>query len=89
MKHWKFRATAIIIVIAALLSGMQAGVAAVLVDVVWKLGRNAVKNGPSSIAVMVIAFVLVCFLKVNVIAVILGAVALGIVRLLWQRRKKA
>ena len=74
---------------AALLSGMQAGVAAVLVDVVWKLGRNAVKNGPSSIAVMVIAFVLVCFLKVNVIAVILGAVALGIVRLLWQRRKKA
>ena len=69
--------------------GAVAGVAAVLVDVVWKLGKNAAKNGVSSIIVMAVAFVLVCFLDVNVVAVILGAVALGVVRLIVSRRKKA
>ena len=74
---------------AAILQGMQAGVAAVLVDVVWKLGKNAAKNGVSSVVVMAVAFVLVCFLDVNVVAVILGAVALGVIRLIVSRRKKA
>lgn len=74
---------------AAVLQGMQAGVAAVLVDVVWKLGKNAAKNGVSSIVVMAAAFILVCFFDVNVVAVILGAVALGVIRLLVNRRKKA
>ena len=68
---------------------LEVAVAAVLVDVVWKLGRNAVKNGPSSIAVMVIAFVLTFFLKVNVIFIILGAIALGAVRALLERRRSA
>ena len=74
---------------AAILQGMQAGVAAVLVDVVWKLGKNAVKGGVSSIVVMVVAFVLVCFLDVNVVIVILGAIALGVIRILLNRRKSA
>lgn len=64
--------------VAMLLSGMQAGVAAVLADVVLSMGRgvlaqrSALKNG-----VMAAAFVAVCFFDVNVMWVILGAGLLG------------
>ena len=76
--------------VKAALSGMSCGVAAVIADVVCGLGGKVVKGRDMvKMAMMVIAFVLVCFLKVNVIVVILGAVVLGIVRLLWQRRKKS
>lgn len=64
--------------VAMLLSGMQAGVAAVLADVVLSMGRgvlaqrSALKN-----AVMAAAFAAVCFFDVNVMWVILCAGLLG------------
>ena len=65
--------------VRAVLSGMQAGVAAVICDVVVDLSGKVIKGKSLlSILLMPTAFVLVFFLKVNVILLILGAALLGI-----------
>ena len=69
--------------VAAVLGGMQAGVAAVICDVVWNLGAKVVKEKSAmSIAIMAGAFI-----AVNVIVIILCAAALGVIRLLVERGK--
>ena len=63
--------------VAAVLGGMQAGVAAVICDVVWNLGAKVVKEKSAmSIAIMAGAFIATAFFKVNVIVIILCAAAL-------------
>ena len=70
--------------------GMQAGVAAVICDVVWNLGTKVVREKSAmSIAIMAGAFIATAFLKVNVIIIILCAAALGIIRLLIERGRAA
>ena len=72
--------------VAAVLGGMQAGVAAVICDVVWNLGAKVVKEKSAmSIAIMAGAFIATAFFKVNVIVIILCAAALGVIRLLVER----
>ena len=72
------------------LKGMQAGVAAVIVDVSLNLGTRVVKErDPLCIALMIVAFVLNYALHVNVIYIILGAALLGIGKALYLRRKEA
>ncbi len=74
--------------VAAVLGGMQAGVAAVICDVVWNLGAKVVKEKSAmSIAIMAGAFIATAFFKVNVIIIILCAAALGVIRLLVERGK--
>lgn len=74
--------------VAAVLGGMQAGVAAVICDVVWNLGAKVVKEKSAmSIAIMAGAFIATAFFKVNVIVIILCATALGVIRLLVERGK--
>ena len=74
--------------VAAVLGGMQAGVAAVICDVVWNLGAKVVKEKSAmSIAIMAGAFIATAFFKVNVIVIILCAAALGVIRLLVERGK--
>ena len=74
--------------VAAVLGGMQAGVAAVICDVVWNLGTKVVKEKSAmSIAIMAGAFIATAFFKVNVIIIILCAAALGVIRLLVERGK--
>ena len=69
---------------------MQAGVAAVIVDVSLNLGTRVVKErDPLCIALMIVAFVLNYALHVNVIYIILGAALLGIGKVLYLRRKEA
>lgn len=77
--------------VAAALGGMQAGVAAVICDVVINLGGNVVKERSAlSIAIMAAAFVAAAVFDVNVIIIILCAAALGVARLLAARaRRKA
>ncbi len=71
------------------LRGMQAGVAAVIFDVVCSLGSKPIKERDVwAIVIMPLAFVAVFFLDVNVIYVILAAGACGILRALLARRKK-
>lgn len=71
---------------ALILKGMQAGVAAVILDVVADLGLGVAKTKePLRLVVMVCAFAAVFFFDVNVILIILAAAAVGMVSELWKR----
>lgn len=71
------------------LKGMQAGVVAVIFDVVCDLGGKVVKekNG-LSIFVMVAAFCVTFFLDVNVVFIILAAALIGLTKVLIIRIKE-
>ncbi|MFR5601236.1 MAG: chromate transporter [Lachnospiraceae bacterium] len=75
--------------VALLLKGMQAGVAAVILDVVWSLGKNVVKERSLvQILVMAAAFIATVVYQVNVIYIILAAAAVGILREVWKQYHK-
>lgn len=72
------------------LMGMQAGVAAVILDVVCSLGSNVLKEKKGrglNIAVMAAAFTASFFFNVNVIYIILAAAVIGIGREVLLHRK--
>lgn len=74
--------------VALVLKGMQAGVAAVILDVVWGLGAGVVKTkSPIHLLVMAAAFVATFVYGVNVIYIILAAALLGVMLALLQRKK--
>lgn len=74
--------------VALVLKGMQAGVAAVILDVVWGLGAGVIKTkSPIHLLVMAAAFVATFVYGVNVIYIILAAALLGVVLALLQRKK--
>lgn len=74
--------------VALVLKGMQAGVAAVILDVVWGLGANVVKTkSPIHMVVMAAAFVATFVYGVNVIYIILAAGLLGVVLAMLERKK--
>lgn len=76
--------------VALVLKGLQAGVAAVILDVVLDLGADVVRsrswlyNG-----LMVAAFVASFAFGVNVVLIILAAAAFGVVRAALHHRKEA
>lgn len=75
--------------VALVLKGMQAGVAAVILDVVCGLGSNVCKEKSIvSILVMIAAFIATFFLNVNVIYIILAAALVGIGKEFFQRKKE-
>lgn len=68
------------IVINAALKGMQAGVAAVIIDVTLNMGSNLIKEKKIlSMLILVCTFVAVYFYKINVIYIILICIAIGII----------
>ncbi len=72
-------------VIAFAIKGMQAGVAAVIADVVIDMGGKVIKDkNILSIAVMAAAFAVTYFLKVNVIFIILACIGLGVIKAFSQ-----
>lgn len=74
--------------IALLLKGMQAGVAAVILDVVCSLGTGVIKKrSPVHLAVMAAAFLATFVWNVNVILIILAAAAVGILTEVWKSKK--
>ena len=74
--------------VALVLKGMQAGVAAVILDVVWGLGANVVTTKSSiHMVVMAAAFIATFVYGVNVIYIILAAGLLGVVLAMLQRKK--
>lgn len=73
--------------IAVLLNGMQAGVAAVIVDVVYNLSLKVVKEKSIlNICIMMIAFITTYIFNINVILIILGAAIIGIIKSLWNKK---
>ena len=74
--------------VALVLKGMQAGVAAVIFDVVCGLGKHAVEEkSAANIILMAAAFLATFFLKINVIYIILAAAVFGISREIFQHKK--
>ena len=74
--------------VALVLKGMQAGVAAVILDVVCDLGGDVLKTrSVLFIGLMVAAFVASSLLQINVILIILSATAFGVLRAVYQHRK--
>lgn len=74
--------------VSLILRGMQAGVAAVILDVVCSLSEKSFKNKKIlDILLIITAFVLVFFFKVNVIIIILSAAVIGAVSLLISKRR--
>ena len=76
------------IVVNAVLKGMQAGVAAVIADVVLDLGGNVLKEKDMvSAVVMVGAFIATFFFKINVLYIILVCGCIGAAKVLIQAKK--
>ena len=76
--------------VAIVLNGMQAGVAAVILDVTFSLGRNVVRSrSPFYIAMMLAAFAANVFLRVNVILIVIVSALIGLVRVLLPHGKGA
>lgn len=75
--------------VAAMLSGMQAGVAAVIASAVWDMGAGVVRSkSASSVLIMLAAFVLACVCGVNTVCIVLGCMLLGAARALSLHRRK-
>lgn len=76
------------IIVKNVLKGMQAGIAAVIADVVFKLGGTIVKEkNYISVAVMICAFVLSYFFRINVMYIILICGIIGALRALVCDKK--
>ena len=66
--------------VALVLKGMQAGVAAVILDVVCSLGQNVLKQrSPLHLGILAAAFVATFCFDVNVIFIILAAALAGVI----------
>jgi chromate transporter len=75
--------------IQALLSGMTAGVAAVIMSVVYDMGGDVVKTRDwVRILAMILAFAANYFFRVNVILIILVTAAVGAVRTIVREKRK-
>ncbi|MGN0801923.1 MAG: chromate transporter [Candidatus Faecivicinus sp.] len=74
--------------VALALKGMQAGVAAVILDVVCGLGGKVIgTRSRLHILIMAAAFAAVAIWEVNVIHIILAAALVGVLSALWNRRR--
>ena len=76
--------------VALTLRGMQAGVAAVILDVVCGLGSKVFKEHSAlSVVLMLCAFAATFFFKINVVFILLAAALVGVGKLVWLKRKEA
>lgn len=75
--------------VQALMKGMRVGVAAVIADVVYSMGKSVVQEkNILPICVMAATFVAVYFFKINVIVVILAAGVIGCGSIFLRCRRK-
>ncbi len=75
-------------VVAAMLTGMQAGVGAVIASVVYDMALDIFKQkSAGSVVIMVCAFAASCFFNVNVVYIILVCAAVGVIKALVKRKK--
>ena len=74
--------------VALILKGMQAGVAAVILDVVCGLGSNVIKQKrPILLVIMAVAFLANMVWKVNVVYIILASALMGILLEFMGRKR--
>ena len=76
-------------VVQSLLTGMKAGVSAVILSVVYDMAAGVIKGKDwVNIAVMILAFAATYFGKVNVVFVILITIAFGAVRTILREKRR-
>lgn len=76
--------------VAALLKGMQSGVAAVIADVTIRMAGDVIRQKKLLyILIMAGAFCATFFLKINVVYIILSCVFLGVIAALLAKRREA
>lgn len=74
--------------VSLMLKGMQAGVAAVIADVVWDMTAKLIKKKkPALYVILAAAFLAVFFFKVNVMIIIAAALAVGAVMAFLTTKK--
>ncbi len=84
-----YQAFAANVYVAAMLKGMQAGVAAVIIHVVLTLGSKVVKEKNTlSIAIMILAFVATFVFQISVIVIIAVSALIGILQVFWLKGGK-
>ena len=77
-------------IVSNVLSGMQAGVGAVIASVVLDMGGGVLKQkSVLSIVVMLTAFVATYVYKVNAVYIILACIAIGVIRTVISQRRNA
>jgi chromate transporter len=77
------------LLVKSVLKGMQAGVAAIIVDVIYGLASKIIKDKHySSVFVMIAAFVATYIFNVNVVLIILVCGVIGAITVLIQEKKK-
>ena len=73
-----------------MLSGMRAGVGAVIISVVYDMGRGVAKlRSPILIMIMIAAFLANYYFKINVILIILLTSLIGAIRTVVSAKKEA
>ena len=78
MFYEAFRANEIV---AAVLKGMQAGIAAIILDVALNLGENVMKEkNKMTICLMIMAFIATYFFSINLLYLILGCALAGVIQ---------
>lgn len=76
--------------VQALLTGMRAGVGAVIVSVVWDMSSGIVKQKKLSlILIMLCAFVANYYLKINIIFIILVCIVCSAAKAIITKRRKS
>lgn len=78
------------LIVALMLEGMQAGVAAVIASVAFDMGKDVIKEKDAiNDIIMIIAFVANFVFGINVIWIILTCIVTGIIRTMLSLRKEA
>lgn len=74
--------------VAAMLQGMQAGVAAVIASVVFEMGSGIISGkNKSSIIIMIAAFIAAFFLSINVVYIVVVCGLIGTAKSLLARKR--
>ena len=74
--------------VAQMLSGMQAGVGAVIASVTYDKGAPIVKEkDPMSLVIMLGAFLAACVLDITVVYIVIACGLLGVARTLLTKRR--
>lgn len=75
-------------IVASMLTGMQAGVGAVIASVVYDMALDIFKQkSAGSVVIMACAFAASCFFNINVVYIILACAALGLAKALINRKR--
>lgn len=75
-------------IVASMLTGMQAGVGAVIASVVYDMALDIFKQkSAGSVVIMACAFAASCFFNINVVYIILACAAIGLAKALINRKR--